>query len=42
MEGIAGPLGQPSHLHKYAANETVVFCAGGLGLPPVYRLRAPI
>ena len=38
MEGIAGPLGQPSHLHKYAADETVVFCAGGLGLPPVFPI----
>ena len=38
LEGIAGPLGQPSHLHKYAADETVVFCAGGLGLPPVYPI----
>jgi glutamate synthase (NADPH) small chain len=38
LEGIAGPLGQASHLHKYAANETVVFCAGGLGLPPVFPI----
>ena len=38
LEGIAGPLGQPSHLHKYAADETVVFCAGGVGLPPVYPI----
>jgi len=36
--GIAGPLGQPSKLHKYAADETVVFCAGGVGLPPVYPI----
>jgi glutamate synthase (NADPH) small chain len=36
--GIAGPLGQPSKLHKYAADQTVVFCAGGLGLPPVYPI----
>ena len=27
--GIAGPLGQPSKLHKYDADQTVVFCAGG-------------
>nr|WP_294505847.1 sulfide/dihydroorotate dehydrogenase-like FAD/NAD-binding protein [uncultured Rhodopila sp.] len=36
--GIAGPLGQPSELHKYPAGETVVFTAGGLGLPPVYPI----
>jgi glutamate synthase (NADPH/NADH) small chain len=39
LEGIAGPLGLPSHLHKYdTKKETVVFCAGGLGLPPVYPI----
>ena len=38
LTGIAGPLGQPSKLHKYAADETVVFCAGGVGLPPVYPI----
>lgn len=36
--GIAGPLGKPSELHKYAADETVVFMAGGVGLPPVYPI----
>jgi glutamate synthase (NADPH/NADH) small chain len=36
--GIAGPLGQPSKLHKYPADQTVVFCAGGVGLPPVYPI----
>jgi glutamate synthase (NADPH/NADH) small chain len=36
--GIAGPLGKPSELHKYAADETVVFTAGGVGLPPVYPI----
>jgi glutamate synthase (NADPH/NADH) small chain len=36
--GVAGPLGQPSKLHRYAADETVVFCAGGVGLPPVYPI----
>ena len=36
--GIAGPLGLPSDLHKYADNQTVVFTAGGLGLPPVYPI----
>ena len=36
--GVAGPLGQPSKLHKYEAGQTVVFCAGGVGLPPVYPI----
>jgi glutamate synthase (NADPH/NADH) small chain len=36
--GVAGPLGQASKLHKYEATQTVVFCAGGLGLPPVYPI----
>lgn len=41
--GIAGPLGRPSDLHRYRADEdgpapTVVFCAGGVGLPPVYPI----
>jgi glutamate synthase (NADPH/NADH) small chain len=36
--GIAGPLGRPSELHRYASEETVVFTAGGLGLPPVYPI----
>jgi glutamate synthase (NADPH/NADH) small chain len=36
--GIAGPLGLPSRLHKYDQGETVVFCAGGVGLPPVYPI----
>ncbi|MGV1006272.1 MAG: sulfide/dihydroorotate dehydrogenase-like FAD/NAD-binding protein [Candidatus Nanopelagicales bacterium] len=36
--GIAGPLGRPSDLHRYAPEETVVFTAGGLGLPPVYPI----
>jgi glutamate synthase (NADPH/NADH) small chain len=36
--GIAGPLGQPSKLHRYEAGQTVVFCAGGVGLPPVYPI----
>ena len=36
--GIAGPLGQPSKLHAYEGNQTVVFAAGGLGLPPVYPI----
>ncbi len=38
LSGIAGPLGQPSHLHRYEGDQTVVFCAGGLGLPPVYPI----
>ena len=36
--GIAGPLGQPSELHRYEADQTVVFTAGGVGLPPVYPI----
>jgi glutamate synthase (NADPH/NADH) small chain len=36
--GIAGPLGRPSDLHRYGPDETVVFTAGGLGLPPVYPI----
>ncbi len=35
--GIAGPLGRPSDLGVYE-NATVVFTAGGLGLPPVYPI----
>ncbi|NDR59454.1 sulfide/dihydroorotate dehydrogenase-like FAD/NAD-binding protein [Aliiruegeria sabulilitoris] len=33
--GIAGPLGRPSDVHAYAADETVVFAAGGVGLPAI-------
>ncbi|MCB1858237.1 MAG: sulfide/dihydroorotate dehydrogenase-like FAD/NAD-binding protein [Gammaproteobacteria bacterium] len=36
--GIAGPLGLPSKLHRYSGGETVVFTAGGVGLPPVYPI----
>jgi glutamate synthase (NADPH/NADH) small chain len=36
--GIGGPLGQPSQLHRYEGEQTVVFVAGGLGLPPVYPI----
>jgi glutamate synthase (NADPH/NADH) small chain len=36
--GIAGPLGRPSEIHEYAVDETVVFTAGGVGLPPVYPI----
>lgn len=36
--GIAGPLGQPSELHHYSQDETVIFTAGGVGLPPVYPI----
>ncbi|HEX8964210.1 MAG TPA: FAD-dependent oxidoreductase, partial [Rhodocyclaceae bacterium] len=38
FSGIAGPLGLPSELHPYAGNKTVVFTAGGVGLPPVYPI----
>jgi glutamate synthase (NADPH/NADH) small chain len=36
--GVAGPLGRPSEIHEYALDETVVFTAGGVGLPPVYPI----
>jgi glutamate synthase (NADPH/NADH) small chain len=36
--GVAGPLGQPSKLHRYDQGTTVVFTAGGLGLPPVHPI----
>ncbi|KIZ38976.1 MULTISPECIES: sulfide/dihydroorotate dehydrogenase-like FAD/NAD-binding protein [Rhodopseudomonas] len=38
FSGIAGPLGRASELHRYEGNQTVVFCAGGVGLPPVYPI----
>jgi len=38
FSGIAGPLGLPSQLHRYNQGETVVFTAGGVGLPPVYPI----
>jgi glutamate synthase (NADPH) small chain len=38
FDGVAGPLGQASKLHRYEGKQTVVFCAGGLGLPPVYPI----
>jgi glutamate synthase (NADPH/NADH) small chain len=38
ISGIAGPLGLPSQLHPYMNGETVVFTAGGVGLPPVYPI----
>jgi glutamate synthase (NADPH/NADH) small chain len=38
ISGIAGPLGLPSQLHRYENGETVVFTAGGVGLPPVYPI----
>ncbi len=37
LAGVAGPLGQPSKLTRYE-DGTVVFTAGGLGLPPVYPI----
>lgn len=36
--GVAGPLGRPSQLKRCEGKQTVVFCAGGLGLPPVYPI----
>ncbi|MDR3202815.1 MAG: sulfide/dihydroorotate dehydrogenase-like FAD/NAD-binding protein, partial [Bifidobacteriaceae bacterium] len=38
LAGIAGPLGQPSALERHPEGSTVVFTAGGLGLPPVYPI----
>jgi glutamate synthase (NADPH/NADH) small chain len=38
LAGIAGPLGRPSELHYYGPDKTVVFTAGGLGLPPVHPI----
>jgi len=38
FEGIAGPLGRPSHLERIPDGQTVVFTAGGLGLPPVFPI----
>jgi glutamate synthase (NADPH) small chain len=38
LAGVAGPLGRPSELARYEGNQTVVFTAGGLGLPPVYPI----
>ena len=38
LAGIAGPLGLPSHVERYSDDSTVVFTAGGLGLPPVYPI----
>ncbi|MBB5049279.1 glutamate synthase (NADPH/NADH) small chain [Rhodopseudomonas rhenobacensis] len=38
FSGIAGPLGRASELHRYEGNQTVVFTAGGVGLPPVYPI----
>lgn len=36
--GIAGPLGQASKLQLYNKSETIVFTAGGVGLPPIYPI----
>lgn len=36
--GIAGPLGKPSELGQYGPGQTVVFTAGGVGLPPVFPI----
>src|SRR5665647_3817244 len=36
--GLAGPLGRPREVHRKADDATVVFTAGGLGLPPVYPI----
>ncbi len=36
--GIAGPLGRPSDVHRHDDGSTVVFTAGGLGLPPAFPI----
>jgi len=36
--GIAGPLGRPSDIERHPTGSTVVFTAGGLGLPPAYPI----
>lgn len=36
--GIAGPLGRASDVHPQEPGTTVVFTAGGLGLPPAYPI----
>ncbi len=36
--GIAGPLGRPSDVHPHEDGSTVVFTAGGLGLPPAFPI----
>ena len=38
LAGVAGPLGRPSDVRRYPEDSTVVFTAGGLGLPPVYPI----
>jgi len=38
LAGVAGPLGLPSHVVDHGPDKTVVFTAGGLGLPPVYPI----
>ncbi len=38
LTGIAGPLGRPSEMTDPGPDGTVVFTAGGVGLPPVYPI----
>ena len=38
LAGVAGPLGQPSEVHRVSDEQTVVFTAGGVGLPPVHPI----
>lgn len=38
LAGIAGPLGQASQIEPVPEGHTVVFTAGGVGLPPVYPI----
>lgn len=36
--GIAGPLGRPSDVKQFGDEQTVVFAAGGVGLPAIYPI----
>ncbi len=38
FSGVAGPLGRPSEVRSAHAESTVVFTAGGLGLPPAFPI----
>ncbi|AJR09170.1 sulfide/dihydroorotate dehydrogenase-like FAD/NAD-binding protein [Photobacterium gaetbulicola] len=38
FEAIAGPLGQASHVVKHPDNQSVIFTAGGVGLPAVHPI----
>ena len=38
ISGFVGPAGRAGELHRYENGQTVVFTAGGVGLPPVYPI----